>query len=70
MLQMNVLKMTKHLKKSCLLECKQSAAKHQVKQELMHMHRLRKSSRTTFKWVIVLEGLWETCIKGGGSQKW
>lgn len=35
------------LKKSCLLECKESAAEHQVcvKQKLMHMYGLPKSSR-------------------------
>ena len=47
MLQMNVLTMTKHLKKSCLLECKQRAAEHQVyvEQKLMHMYELPKSSQ-------------------------
>lgn len=47
MLQMNVLTMTKHLKKSCLLECKERAAEHQVcvNQKLMHMDGLPKSSQ-------------------------
>lgn len=41
------LTMTKHLKKSCLLECKERAAEHQVcvKQSLMHMYGLPKSSQ-------------------------
>lgn len=41
------LTMTKHLKKSCSLECKERAAEHQVcvKQKLMHMYVLPKSSQ-------------------------